>query len=162
MKTFKCIARISSLIPNHVHSNMFIEGEIYYVQKYPKEATAADLFVSVSGKFFNSLGGFEKKDNSILKTICREFLVIIENHEKRIYPARVSKFLPNGELDPAGKPYDLYENHKNDPVGTILHHEAGAPGIGYCREMITRIDKTGVYGVQIENTMRILDPSECV
>ena len=156
MKTFKCIAKCSSSPPEHIHNTMFISGEIYLCFRDGMDR------VQVSGKFVNRLGGFETKSQSLRKCDCREYLIIIEKSEKCIYPARVVKFLPNGELDPAGKPYDCYENHKNDPVGTILHHDAGAPGIGFTREMITRTDSTGVYGVLIEDTMRTLTPEECI
>jgi len=39
-----------------------------------KEAKEEEKFVKVYGKFSNSLGGFEVKEQSILKSICKEYL----------------------------------------------------------------------------------------
>ena len=39
---------------------------------------------------------------------------------------------------------------------------AGAPGIGRVVYRVTRLDEKGLWGVEVENTIRELDPSECV
>jgi hypothetical protein len=44
--------------------------------------------------------------------------------------------------------------------GDLLVSFAGAPGTGRVIEKITRIDATGVYGFEVENSMRELSPSE--
>lgn len=151
MKTYKCIAKKDSPAPEHVHATMFIGGEVYHCKK------SIDGFADVSGKFRNSLGGFEIKNQAIKVGLCREHLVIVELNEELVYPPKV--WADNSE---GSKPYELYEKHKNDPVGTILVAFAGAPGIGRISHMITRVDKTGVYGVMIENTMQMLDPEDVI
>lgn len=88
--------------------------------------------------------------------------------EVLVYPPKVWSYnWPDG--DPRHgkvgryKPYDCYEKAvaENAP-GDILVAYAAAPGTGHVKHRITRIDETGVYGVEIENTMRILDPSEVI
>ncbi len=54
----------------------------------------------------------------------------------------------------------LTEDIGNLKVGDNLFCSAGAPGIGYTIERITRIDEKFVYGYLIKDTTRILDPSE--
>lgn len=78
-----------------------------------------------------------------------------KNEEEQIYPPKV--FNAEGrEIE-----YDLYNTTKaHKKIGDILMHWAGAPGTGYVKYQITRIDDTGVYGIEIENTIRELDPSE--
>lgn len=39
---------------------------------------------------------------------------------------------------------------------------AGAPGTGRHVYLVTRVDRTGIYGVTVENTIRELEPYECV
>ena len=84
MKTFKCIARSSSSAPEHVLPTMFLEGEIYFVTKFSSSLPISKEFVDVSGKFGNRLGGFEKKSQGLLKTRCREYLIIIEKSKECI------------------------------------------------------------------------------
>lgn len=47
-------------------------------------------------------------------------------------------------------------------VGENYQISVGAPGIGYIKYKITKIDKKGMWGVIIENTVRILEPYECI
>lgn len=68
----------SSPVPLHVHSTMFVQGETYKVKAYPKSAPAAADFVEVTGLFKNSLGGQERKSQGVNKSICREYLQLIE------------------------------------------------------------------------------------
>jgi len=54
-------------------------------------------------------------------------------------------------------PYSIYqETVKNRKVGDVIRSYAGAPGIGYVEHRITKIDETGVYAVEIENTVKEL------
>ena len=69
MKTYKCIAIKTSPVPQHVHAIMFIKGEMYAVTK-----NSDPEWATVNGKFGNSLGGFERKEQSIQTSICREYL----------------------------------------------------------------------------------------
>ena len=79
-KIFKATATKSSPTPKHVHANMFIAGEVYSVSK-----SNDPEWIRVSGKFKNSLGGFEHKEQSIQKSICKEFLEIIKcSHENTV------------------------------------------------------------------------------
>lgn len=56
---------------------------------------------------------------------------------------------------------ELYLKAKaENKVGDEVTHHAGAPGTGYVTWRITRIDDTGVWGFQVENTVRELEPSE--
>ena len=71
--------------------------------------------------------------------------------EKLIYPPTVGDGIGNKI------PYESYTNAK---VGQICTVWAGAPGTGKIVHKITRKDETGVYGIVIENTMRMLEPYE--
>jgi len=71
MKTYTATAKKTSKVPAHVHATMFIKGNEYSVTK-----TDDPDWVRVSGKFRNSLGGHEYKEQSIQKTICAEHLTI--------------------------------------------------------------------------------------
>lgn len=83
-----------------------------------------------------------------------------------IYPPTVwSSNWPDG--DPRhGKvtrevPYDCYLHAVEcRKVGDRLTAYAGAPGTGHVTHVITRIDEKGVWGIEVENTMRELSPSE--
>jgi hypothetical protein len=71
--------------------------------------------------------------------------------EKRIYPPTVFR----GSVEVA---YDIYEEAvRTRKVGDFLVHSAGAPGVGHVKYQITRIDSTGVYGIEVENTIWIPD-----
>jgi len=74
MKTYKTKAIKSSEKPLHVLATMFIKGEVYFVTK---GEGLNDKFVTVRGKFRNSLSGFEYKEQAILKSICKEYLKYI-------------------------------------------------------------------------------------
>lgn len=74
MKTYKTKAIKTSEKPLHVYPTMFLKGEIYFVTK---RDDSNDEFVTVSGKFGNSLGGFEYKEQGIMKSICKEHLKYI-------------------------------------------------------------------------------------
>lgn len=55
-------------------------------------------------------------------------------------------------------PYDCYlDAMKTKKVGDIIRHEAGAPGVGYVDYKITRMDETGVYAVEVANTIWVPD-----
>lgn len=58
-------------------------------------------------------------------------------------------------------PYDLYiDAVQNKKVGDKTFATAGGPGVGHVIHQITRIDKTGVYAIEIENTIRELTIEE--
>jgi len=72
--------------------------------------------------------------------------------EVQIYPKYV--WADNAE---GKKLYSLYTEYSKKPIGTRTYAEAGAPGIGHVIHEITRIDENGIYGILIENTMRVPD-----
>lgn len=78
-----------------------------------------------------------------------------------IYPPKVfSRNTPRahetGEAEEVE--YDIYkETVRTKQVGGILLHTAGAPGVGHVKYQITRIDETGVYGIEVENTIWVPD-----
>ena len=146
-KRFKTVAKKDSKKPLHVLPTMFIKGEFYWITKLDKD------FVLVSGKFKNSLGGTETKEQGIMKSICKEHLMYIDGNEKKIYPKYVQGFDENNKE--IKKLYSLYKQHKNDPLGTQLYHDVGAPGIGHSEEVITKITDEAIYGVEIFNNVRI-------
>ncbi len=71
------------------------------------------------------------------------------SQEKLFYPAVITVFR-DGEYYLA--PYNLYQKHKNDPIGTQIKSYAGAPGVGYTIHEITRITEEGIYARCIEDT----------
>lgn len=80
-----------------------------------------------------------------------------------IYPPTVFTF--NNPSYPEGVEvkYDLYEEAMaTKKVGDLITHQASAPGCGYTTYRITRMGPNGVFGVIVENTMRVMDPEECV
>ncbi len=90
--------------------------------------------------------------------------------EKLIYPTQVFSYnhldndghaLPgHGEV---GRmvPYDCYlDTMANREVGDILVHHASGPGVGVCKIRITRMDETGVYGIEEFNSIRELTAAE--
>jgi hypothetical protein len=58
---------------------------------------------------------------------------------------------PDGIVVPSEMYEDAMYNHK---VGDIVRHEVGAPGIGYVKYRITRMDETGIYAVVVKSTAR--------
>jgi hypothetical protein len=153
MKTHKTVAKKTSDKPLHVLETMFIQGEFYTVSK----SNNSD-YVKVSGKFQNSLGGTARKEQELPKAECQEHLIYVEGNEKELYPKYVycSEKDENGEYK---KLYDLYEAYKSKKVGTLCTSEAGAPGIGKCITVITKITKKGIYGVEIFNNIFVPDIS---
>lgn len=88
----------------------------------------------------------------------------LKREERLIYPPTVvdiSNQKPDGSY--GKKPYCCYvharQHHK---VGDELFSSAGSPGMGHLIQVITRMDDTGVYGYVKENTMRVLEPSDCI
>lgn len=81
--------------------------------------------------------------------------------EERVYPPRVwsrntEKAQATGEAEEID--YECYlDARANKKVAYLLVGHAGAPGIGRVVHRITRMDDTGVYGVEIENTIRVMD-----
>ncbi len=76
-----------------------------------------------------------------------------ESREKLLYPPTVY----DGEGNE--HPYDIYYDvMANKKVGDTVSSEAAAPGYGGTVDRITRMDDTGVYGVQIKNTVQIMEP----
>lgn len=60
-------------------------------------------------------------------------------------------------------PNDLYtEGMKKLSVGQVLRQHVCTPGTGYIEYRITRLDETGIYGIEIENTIRELTVSEVI
>jgi len=56
-------------------------------------------------------------------------------------------------------PYSIYyDTMKNYSVGDTVTSSAAAPGYGKISHRITRMDDTGVYGVETENTIQELEP----
>ena len=85
--------------------------------------------------------------------------------EIRLYPPTVWTFNPpHSDGNTAVEvEYELYsEAMATKEVGGIICCSAAAPGVGYVKYRITRMDSTGVYAVVIVNTTRILTPGECL
>lgn len=60
--------------------------------------------------------------------------------------------------EPECIPYECYVNAvRNNKVGDVVRAWAGAPGVGHITHRITRIDETGVYAIEIENTISVPD-----
>lgn len=85
-----------------------------------------------------------------------------------IYPSQVLSYnWPEGDKR-HGKLGRIIDNDcylnavKKRKVGDTTYAFAGAPGTGRIVHRITRIDAEGVYGVEIENTIRELRPSEVI
>ena len=69
------------------------------------------------------------------------------------------------EWPPPGREDEIIlraEDIEDKKVGDILVCHAGAPGIGCVIYRITRIDDEFVYGFEVQNTIRILDPDEVI
>ena len=67
--------------------------------------------------------------------------------ERCVYPPKV--YQGQQEVD-----YECYLHaRETKKVGDTLFASAGAPGVGHRIDRITRIDETGVYGVEVENTI---------
>ena len=79
---------------------------------------------------------------------------------ENIYPAKVYRYDENDK--PVEVDYELFQLHKNDPVGTLLFHDVAAPGTGTITKKITKIDKTGVYGITIKSTVRELTLADVI
>jgi hypothetical protein len=82
-------------------------------------------------------------------------------HERLLYRPTCWSF------DDAGTPVEIQSEFYLEAVATkapgdVVRSWAGAPGIGYTDDLITRIDATGVYGVTIQNTVRVLTAREVV
>lgn len=76
-----------------------------------------------------------------------------DGSEKLLYPPTVY----DGEGNE--HPYDIYHTIMNTKkVGDTVSSSAAAPGMGVTVDRITRMDDTGVYGVQIKNTVQIMEP----
>lgn len=69
MPIYKYVAKESSPIEKHIHSTRFLQNEFYFVKPSINEG-----WFLVSGKFGNSLGGFERKENSFTKEVCKKYL----------------------------------------------------------------------------------------
>jgi len=60
-------------------------------------------------------------------------------------------------------PYSVYQDSvKNNKVGDIVRAHASSPGIGFVDHRITRIDETGVYAVEVNNTIRELTKEDVI
>lgn len=73
LKIYKTVAISDSEMVQHVLPTMFIKGEDYNVKRHPKY----DDFVVVSGLFKNSLGGTERKEQSICIEEARKHLIYV-------------------------------------------------------------------------------------
>ena len=83
------------------------------------------------------------------------------NKIEQIYPPTVWAEGANGE--DSTKPYDLYEDAvKNKKVGDKTYASSGGPGFGHIIHEITAINKDGVYGFVVENTMRMGSPEDFI
>lgn len=140
--------------PKHIHNTMFVLGEIYHVQKMDSE------FSKVKGKFKNSLGGTEYKEQSMKISILEKHIMLAHYDEQMIYPRYVTKFDEHDKSHDSS--CDLYEEHKNKPIGTKCVSYADAPGIGKTVEVITKITKEGIYGILIINTIRTMDKNDVI
>jgi hypothetical protein len=80
--------------------------------------------------------------------------------EKLLVPRIVYRYETPEAINPVkvdeSRYCDTYE------VGESRSWAVAAPGIGRIKYRVTRIDSEGVWGVMIEDTTRILDPSEVV
>lgn len=72
--------------------------------------------------------------------------------EKLIIPRKVRNH--NGEL------VDNRWFKGTEKVGDIKVSWAAAPGYGKWEEKITRIDKDGIWGVELTNSVRVAEPWE--
>jgi hypothetical protein len=82
--------------------------------------------------------------------------------ERLIYGTEVLSY-NNPEHEGRIVPNECYvDAAANNKPGDTLCHFAGAPGCGRVVYVITRIDATGVYGHEVENTIRELDPFEVI
>jgi hypothetical protein len=81
--------------------------------------------------------------------------VLAPGEEQLIYSPIVYDGEGNAKLSES-----FYQAVRNYVVGGTVTQHAGAPGIGSVTYEITRIDQTGVYGKEIENTIRELTPEE--
>ena len=73
---FKGLALKTSPTPIHIHDTMFIKGEYYVVREYISEVMKN--FVSVEGKFQNSLGGSSRCSRAVPRSEAREYLLGVE------------------------------------------------------------------------------------
>jgi len=90
--------------------------------------------------------------------------------ERLLYPPTVFSYNwpeRNGKPDPRHLkicreiPYECYlDAVKTRRVGDVIRSYASAPGTGYVEDRITRIDATGVYAIELTNTVRELTPEE--
>lgn len=80
--------------------------------------------------------------------------------EVLIYPPKVYHY-ENGK--PVEVDYKLFtESRWSKKAGDKIVSFAAAPGCGRIVHQITRIDDTGIYGIEIENTIRELKPEEVI
>ncbi len=83
-----------------------------------------------------------------------------------IYPPRVFSYNWSSGDPRHGKvgreiEYSIYQDAmKNRSVGDVIRHHAAAPGVGHVDYRLIRLDETGVYGEEIENTIRELHSEE--
>lgn len=72
--------------------------------------------------------------------------------ERCLYPPTVIRGEDGREV-----PYDLYHvTMRDNVVGDILCHHVAAPGTGFVRYRITRMDESGVWAVVHEDRSRML------
>lgn len=172
-KLRKYIAIEDTPTPEHVNDVMVKKGEEYEIQNYD------DDFVKITGKLYNSLGGFSRaKEKFLNKQYCLPYVKEILNKEHLIEPAI---FYSHNDYENENKSvaekygYILLSEDKefeglkeykqtifSNKVGEIHCSHYGAPGIGKCLSFITKIDEQGMWGVTIEDTLQIMKPEDCI
>jgi hypothetical protein len=117
-----------------------ILGNIYTAEK--SDITS----VNITGVFKNSYNPEEDETRRFAKDLCQKSFIYVKDKEERLYPKMVSSGV-----------YELYLKYKDKPIGTKTYAEAGAPGVGCCKSVITRITDECIYGVEYFNDMFVPD-----
>lgn len=79
--------------------------------------------------------------------------------EKIIIDRKVWQFHSDNNEPTEVDQTEWIERYKNQEF-FVVH--AGAPGIGRTVYKITKETEEGLWGIQVENTVRVLEPHECI
>lgn len=60
------------------------------------------------------------------------------------------------------EPADFSDDVARYEVGQTVRYDYAAPGSGYVEYRVTRVDDEGVWGIELTNTLHILDPWEVI
>lgn len=101
-----------------------------------------------------------KQRNRKLWTLLNNLLTALSKPEQQITPMYVYSYNrddgSNGDT-PVKKISYTWRKYR---VGDTAVFSAAAPGCGQQTFIITRKDDSGLYGIEIENTMRVMSPEE--